>query len=51
MRAFGKPIEVIWYDAGHGSTSSAQMIEFTEAMLRFAHQTLTTVGKADPDLL
>ena len=51
MRALGKPIEVIWYDAGHGSTSSAQMIEFTAAMLRFAYQTLTKVGKADPILL
>lgn len=41
MRAFGKPIEVIWYDAGHGSTATAQMIEFAEAMLRFAYRLLT----------
>lgn len=38
MRALGKPIEVIWYDAGHGSASTAQMIEFTEAMLQFAYR-------------
>ncbi|MEZ4733645.1 MAG: prolyl oligopeptidase family serine peptidase [Caldilineaceae bacterium] len=40
MRALGKPIEVIWYDAGHGSASTAQMIQFTEAILQFAHRLL-----------
>lgn len=40
MRALGKPIEVIWYDAGHGSSSTAHLIEFTEAMLRFAYRLL-----------
>jgi len=38
MRALGKPIEVVWYDAGHGSTSTAQMIEFVELMLNFAQR-------------
>lgn len=41
MRALGKPIEVVWYDAGHGSTSTAQTIEFVELMLNFAYRILT----------
>lgn len=38
MRALDKPIDVIWYDAGHGSTSTAQQIEFVETMLQFAYR-------------
>ena len=40
MRALGKPLEVVWYDAGHGSTSVGQTIEFVELMLNFANRTL-----------
>ncbi len=40
MRALGKPIEIIWFDAGHGSLSVEQRIAFQERMLRFAYQVL-----------
>lgn len=40
MRALGKPIEVVWYDAGHGSASTELNIEFQEIMLKFACQAL-----------
>ncbi|MCE7988286.1 MAG: hypothetical protein DYG89_44575 [Caldilinea sp. CFX5] len=40
MRALGKPIEVVWYDAGHGSTSTGQTIEFVELMLTLAQRIL-----------
>lgn len=40
MRALGKPIEVIWYDAGHGSASTEQNIEFQEIMFRFVYKIL-----------
>jgi dipeptidyl aminopeptidase/acylaminoacyl peptidase len=40
MRALGKLIEVIWYDGGHGTTSTEQAIEFTDEMLKFATRIL-----------
>jgi dienelactone hydrolase/PAS domain-containing protein len=40
MRALGKSIEILWFDAGHGSLSVEQRIAFQERMLRFAYQTL-----------
>ncbi len=44
MRALGKPIEVHWFDAGHGSPSVEQNIQFQEAMLRFAYRVLEGPG-------
>lgn len=41
MRALGKPIEVHWFDAGHGSFVVEQQIEHQELMLRFAYRILS----------
>ena len=41
MKELGKPIEVFWFDAGHGSLEVAQRIDHQERMLRFAYQVLT----------
>ncbi|MEO8971197.1 MAG: prolyl oligopeptidase family serine peptidase [Ktedonobacteraceae bacterium] len=38
MRTLGKPIEILWFDAGHSSFSADQRIIFQEHMLRFAYQ-------------
>ncbi|MDQ2903427.1 MAG: prolyl oligopeptidase family serine peptidase [Chloroflexota bacterium] len=43
MRTLGKPIEILWFDAGHGSLSMEQEIAFQERMLRFAYQVLGTL--------
>ena len=40
LKALGKPIEVHWYDAGHGTASTAQAIELMEHMLRFVYRHL-----------
>jgi dipeptidyl aminopeptidase/acylaminoacyl peptidase len=40
MRELGKDIEVLWFDAGHGSYAIEQNIEHTERMLEFAHRVL-----------
>ena len=40
MKALGKPIEVHWFDAGHGSFVVEQQIEHQEIMLRFADRIL-----------
>ena len=40
MEALGKPIEVIWYDAGHGTGSVDLSIQFMEQMLQFADHIL-----------
>lgn len=40
-RELNKPIEVFWFDAGHGSLETAQRIDHQERMLRFAWQVLT----------
>ena len=44
MRALGKPIEVVWFDAGHlgASAQTEQFIGFQERMLAFARQVLGT---------
>jgi dipeptidyl aminopeptidase/acylaminoacyl peptidase len=42
MKSLGKDIEVHWFDAGHGSLSVEQNIEFQELMLRFAYGTLNS---------
>lgn len=36
MKSLGKPIEVHWFDGGHGSLVAEQAIEHQELMLRFA---------------
>jgi dipeptidyl aminopeptidase/acylaminoacyl peptidase len=41
MTALGKPIEVHWFEAGHGSYVVEQQIEHQELMLRFAYRILT----------
>jgi dipeptidyl aminopeptidase/acylaminoacyl peptidase len=40
MRELGKPIEVEWFDAGHGSFVTEQRIEHQERMLKFAYRVL-----------
>jgi dipeptidyl aminopeptidase/acylaminoacyl peptidase len=40
MRALGKDIEVVWFEAGHGSYVTEQQIEHQERMLRFAYRVL-----------
>lgn len=40
MRARGKHIEILWFDAGHGSRSTDDRIATQERMLRFAYQAL-----------
>jgi pimeloyl-ACP methyl ester carboxylesterase len=42
MRSLGKAIEIHWFDAGHGSLSVEQNIEFQELMLRFAYRILNS---------
>lgn len=41
MEELGKPLEIVWYDAGHGSGDVEQMIGFQEKMLSFAGEVLT----------
>ncbi len=41
MRELGKPIEVHWFEAGHGSYVVEQSIEHQELLLQFAHRVLT----------
>jgi dipeptidyl aminopeptidase/acylaminoacyl peptidase len=43
-RELDKPVEVFWFDAGHGSLETAQRIDHQELMLRFAWQVLTEKG-------
>jgi len=40
MLELGKEIEVVWFEAGHGSYAVEQQIEFTERTLRFAYEVL-----------
>ena len=42
MKSLGKDIEIHWFDAGHGSLSVEQNIEFQEIMLRFAYRILNS---------
>jgi dipeptidyl aminopeptidase/acylaminoacyl peptidase len=44
MRALGKPIEVHWFEAGHGSFVVEQQIAHQELMLRFAYRVLGEAG-------
>ncbi len=40
LKSLGKPIQIHWFDAGHGSRAYEQEIEHQELMLRFAYQVL-----------
>jgi dipeptidyl aminopeptidase/acylaminoacyl peptidase len=40
LRALGRAIEVVWFDAGHGSYEVELMISHYERMLRFAQRVL-----------
>jgi dipeptidyl aminopeptidase/acylaminoacyl peptidase len=42
MRSLGKSVDIHWFDAGHGSLSVEQNIEFQELMLLFAYQILSS---------
>jgi pimeloyl-ACP methyl ester carboxylesterase len=44
MKSLGKDVEVHWFDAGHGSFSVEQNIQFQELMLRFAYRILRSQG-------
>ena len=45
MRSLGKPIEVVWFDAGHGGWAQVELgIEHQELMLAFAYRTLGLEG-------
>lgn len=47
-KELGKPVEVFWFNAGHGSLEIAQQIDHQERMLRFAWQVLTETGSRMP---
>jgi dipeptidyl aminopeptidase/acylaminoacyl peptidase len=49
MRALGKPIEVVWFDAGHlgASAQTEQFIGFQERMLAFTRQVVGTRSASD----
>ncbi|MCP5098267.1 MAG: S9 family peptidase [Chloroflexi bacterium] len=36
MKSMGKPIDMLWFDAGHGGISTDQVIEFQEKQLELA---------------
>jgi hypothetical protein len=40
MRELGKPIEVHWFEAGHGSYVVEQSVEHQAIMLQFADRVL-----------
>ncbi len=42
MRELGKDIEVVWFDAGHGSGDAAQVIGWYDQMLAFAKKTTSS---------
>ena len=44
MLELGKDIEIIWFDAGHGSYAIEQNIEHTERMLQFAQRVLNSAS-------
>jgi len=48
LRARGRPIEVHWFEAGHGSGSLEQIFDFQERMLRFAYACLAPAASARP---
>jgi dipeptidyl aminopeptidase/acylaminoacyl peptidase len=40
LKSLGKPIEVHWFNAGHGSLAKEQQIEHQELQLNFAYRVL-----------
>jgi dipeptidyl aminopeptidase/acylaminoacyl peptidase len=45
MRSLGKPIEVVWFDAGHAGWAQVELsIDHQELMLRFAYRVLGLNG-------
>ena len=40
LRELGKSIEIVWFDAGHGSLEIEEQIRHQELMLRFAYRVL-----------
>lgn len=46
MRELGKAIEVVWFEAGHGSYAIEQSIELQEHMLRFAFDVVSASASA-----
>ena len=38
MKALGKDIEVVWFDAGHGTGATEELITWYDRMLRFARR-------------
>jgi len=40
LRSLGKEIEVVWFEAGHGSRAQEQQVEQQERKLRFALEIL-----------
>jgi dipeptidyl aminopeptidase/acylaminoacyl peptidase len=49
MRELGKPIEVQWFDAGHGSLDIEQQISQQAEMLKFAYRVTGVQGPKTPD--
>jgi len=47
MKQLGKPIEVFWFDAGHGSLDVEKQIDHQERMLRFAYQVLNQQSRQE----
>ena len=43
LKDLGKAIEVVWFDAGHGSRAVEQNIEHQELMLRFVYRVLAKI--------
>jgi dipeptidyl aminopeptidase/acylaminoacyl peptidase len=48
LRELGKEIELVWFDAGHGSFAIEQNIEHQEQMLQFAYRVLAAVTEGTP---
>lgn len=42
MQSLGKQLEIVWFDAGHGSRAQEEQIEHQEQMLRFAYRLFAT---------
>src|SRR5262249_42016615 len=40
LRSLGKPVDLHWFDAGHGTRVTEQQIEHQELRLRFAYRVL-----------
>jgi hypothetical protein len=45
LRELGKPVEVIWFEAGHAATDVERAIEHQAAMLDFAER---VIGRRSP---